>query len=834
MISFRMLSRTIGKVAVLTMVMAGLMLFKSSLSITQNSAYGDSPNTFTQTDWSGGSSATTAAHPSDQTGWTRYVSKDNNIDTTYPGRMLYSKASRQIVDDADTDFTGTRTKLNLTGTGAPAKLELDATISDPFYDSLSNWSNLPHFASMGYNSDAIQVGNYIYSIWSSWTTQFMRWDVANKKWEAFANPPFTVSDGYYMSSTALAYPGAGDYIYCLRGTATKDFYRYSISDDKWEKMADFPESINSRGSICGKGGVSGYIYGIGSPNTLYQYSIATDEWTQKANCTWSYDESAVLAYSGTGNDIYVSGAGTIYIDSTRYSRTAKYNTSTNQWTYITNMPFNLGYGGHQFVYPGTGDYIYATDSYSSWGFARFSISGQTWETLTNAPLLNYWGKGTFYIENNKLCYLKGHNYGRPFTFDLTTLIWDEPCSPPVLSNQEGDRYTYDSDAGIIYATPGNGDYRYFYKYTVAQNKWERLSSANVPFNTYRGTSMVYYKNYVYLLAGNGASNFARYSTAAGTWATLTAPLASVNYGGSIAGASVDGVDYIYAFRGTGTTTFWRYNITGNSWETRAVAPAVVSTGGYLLYPGSGDFLYAIPGNGSSAFWRYSLSGNSWEVMTVLPFTCNRQSTLLYPPGTGDFIYCLNSDIGFAKYSITGNTWTELDYTKFPQREYLMACSDANYIYATSSSAWGLNKYNLSTETWDDSSEQTFGYYGGNIVNVGDNVYYFGARTPNDTSLVGFYWFIPKYSISSNKFTEFIKAPFPITFGTKAAYPGAGEYIYVLEGRNTNHFWKLNVTDGTWTQLKDTTYRMSSYNKLTAGGGESGKVYAAKYYGGDGG
>ena len=59
--------------------------------------------TWLQTDWSGGESTDTANHADNQTSWTKYFSKDSNINTT-SGELKLSSISGSISETSDEDF----------------------------------------------------------------------------------------------------------------------------------------------------------------------------------------------------------------------------------------------------------------------------------------------------------------------------------------------------------------------------------------------------------------------------------------------------------------------------------------------------------------------------------------------------------------------------------------------------------------------------------------------------------------------------------------------------------------------------------------------------------
>ena len=72
-------------------------------------------------------------------------------------------------------------------------------------------------------------------------TSFYRYSPADNGWTALADPPNPDSGDAFKTGTALTWD-FGDYIYTLFGAATPDsrrwFYRYSISSNSWEALAN--------------------------------------------------------------------------------------------------------------------------------------------------------------------------------------------------------------------------------------------------------------------------------------------------------------------------------------------------------------------------------------------------------------------------------------------------------------------------------------------------------------------------------------------------------------------------------------------------------------------
>ena len=86
-----------GILGVIILAVVGLIYHQS---LVRGAVYG-----WLQTDWSGGASTTaTAVHPGDETGWTKYYSKDAVISTSTPGELSLASTTVTWTESANADF----------------------------------------------------------------------------------------------------------------------------------------------------------------------------------------------------------------------------------------------------------------------------------------------------------------------------------------------------------------------------------------------------------------------------------------------------------------------------------------------------------------------------------------------------------------------------------------------------------------------------------------------------------------------------------------------------------------------------------------------------------
>jgi N-acetylneuraminic acid mutarotase len=176
------------------------------------------------------------------------------------------------------------------------------------------------------------------------TSDFYRYSISKNKWVKRAKLPGTVGAG-----GSLVWSG-GDFIYALRGGGTSDFYRYSISKNKWVKRAKLPGTVGAGGSLVWSGGDFIYALRGGGTSDFYRYSISTNSWSKLASLPVKVDKGGALVRAG--NYIYaLSGSG--------LKQFYAYKVSDNHWIRLADLPqpaqqgTELAFAGlYIYVFPG--------------------------------------------------------------------------------------------------------------------------------------------------------------------------------------------------------------------------------------------------------------------------------------------------------------------------------------------------------------------------------------------------------------------------------------------------------------------------------------------------
>ncbi|MFO8035615.1 MAG: hypothetical protein R6U57_03190 [Anaerolineales bacterium] len=297
--------------------------------------------------------------------------------------------NEQYASDAGVEF-GIWTLLNDNTFRAQADANPGTTLPLPFPDlingytpavdvtaiSIGSWTwNPPPFPPLSISQGGDMVytgGNLIYVLQGGNSKGFWRYDIANHTWMGLKNTPINVRSG-----GGLVYPG-GNYIYAFfnnksQGKGNKtDFWRYSISNDHWKRMAPTPQKIGNNTALASPGG--NFIYVLpGKQQNFWAYNIFGNSWSNLSPAPGnigagtsliSFGGGALLAFQGNSTNFWI------------------YNISTDNWGALQSTPDKVRDGGSLAYH--SGNYVYAFQG-SATSFWRYNMTMNTWAVLTDAP-----------------------------------------------------------------------------------------------------------------------------------------------------------------------------------------------------------------------------------------------------------------------------------------------------------------------------------------------------------------------------------------------------------------------------------------------------------------
>jgi uncharacterized repeat protein (TIGR01451 family) len=223
---------------------------------------------------------------------------------------------------------------------------------------------------------------------------------------------------------------------------------------------------------------------------------------------------------------------------------------------------------------------------------------------------------------------------------------------------------------------------------------------------------------VYAFQG-GSTAFWAYDPAGNTWSTLASAPGTTADGSAL---TSDGERYIYAFQG-GSRAFYRYDAINDVWSDAAVAdlPAAASVtgvGASLVF--LDGFIYAFPGNSTNQFWRYSVNGNSWTQLGNAPNTVLVGGSLATD---GADIYALRGGGNiFWKYSASAATpvWSSLsNIGQSVGAGSGMVYADDGFLYATTGAGQNrIYRYDIEGDSWAQGTTGISPNTGGDLATDG--------------------------------------------------------------------------------------------------------------------
>ncbi|MEN9328302.1 MAG: hypothetical protein RI947_1110 [Candidatus Parcubacteria bacterium] len=773
------------------------------------------------------------------TAFWRYSISANTWDDAAAADLPSSNASANIGARLATDGTNI---YYIAGNGVPQLLKYN--ISGNTWSVLGSTPFAPYYGTdMSYYNGKLYVQSGLYK------TDFWEYSVSGDSWRKLANlqSTYATDQGPY-NGAALASNGAGT-LYSIAGQNILWMQTYGISAYNYPLSGTWVSGVMDLTYVSSWSSLATSVSTPGNSSITYETRSSSDRvsWTNwesvsggsisstaqryiqiRATLNTTSDrtqtpvlQSITVNYAGdttapTNPTVFTgasqSAGGTAITSGTTYSHASPYFS----WTGATDAETSV-YG--YYVYFGTSP-------------SADPETAGNYQTTANYTVTSALSNGTYYLRV-KTKDTVGNISAATTAF---TYIYAGVSAQNVVATSSSD-----FSAG----TATNVD--------TASNKiqlsgkagfWtqQRLTLAPATINNGAGWAYVSSSNKLYTFRGGTTTAFYEYDVGTDTWTSKAVAPATVATGGALA-AGPSG--YLYALRGGSTTTFWRYDIAGDSWSDVAAADILqtVGTGSALFYDGS-RYLYALTGNADDAFLRYDTTSDSWDALTNTNFgsPTNQPTNVVSAGGDlaydgSDTIYAIQGSVtgsgyyntGFAAYSISGASWTQL--TNLPatptadgaQIEYDSTSNAVYYIPANAKTF--LYKYDISTSTWSQLGDAPATLStGAAMKNIGGVLYILrgGATQQLYTyNIAKASWQVPTMGL----FSGFYRGSDVRTFTTGAEIiHGSGTYYYLTRGGVDNLFIRYDSSTGETVQLADappgfTTGAEMVYDSV------NGKIYA---------
>ena len=535
-----------------------------------------------------------------------------------------------------------------------------------------------------------------------------------------------------------------------------------------------------------------------------------------------------VAYDESSEKFYVAQGGNTV-------RFYEYSVTGDVWTRLADAPGTIYYGGGAVI--GPSGYIYVAQGGNTSGFWRYSISANTWDnTIASAPLTIGYGGSLVYDGSQYIYILRGNNSDFFWRYDTFSDVWESldkvDFGVPSISISNnvyvGGALTIDTVNQLIYAIQGNflpG----FSVYNMNTNEWTPLGI--VPsFDSY-GASLAYYPTdgSIYYTSGDSKPYLYKYDIDQQEWTRKANLPMGFSYGGSFSRAG----DYLYGFRATGTAILYRYDIKRDSWtiptrglfsrEYEGSSILTIGYGGDILKAGGGDY-YLLRGNYSDDFVRWNENTGEITRLANTPVGTYYGSAMAYD-SKNDRIFMTGTvyDRALFVYDISTNTWIEETSDPLPAA----GANGASMIYDGDRYIY-LQRGGGSANLYRFDTEGTAGAKWSSMTNS-PIAYGWGSELALDSGFIyalrgdnvannPFY----RYSIADNNWSAMTPLS-NVVYNEGFLTNGSDGYLYGARGGNTTDFFKYSISENSWSTLPSTPGQV-----YTGGSGESNglnKIYA---------
>ncbi|MEO0108666.1 MAG: T9SS type A sorting domain-containing protein, partial [candidate division WOR-3 bacterium] len=161
---------------------------------------------------------------------------------------------------------------------------------DPPASGVYPWSQQPDIPAgaraMKEGGGAAAVGEDIYLLKGSGTTEFYSYNLTSGTWITLASAPTGTSGKPFKNGSCIAASEDGTTIYALKGSLN-EFFKYDIATNTWSNLDNLPlTGTAGRKKVKDGAGLAclgGYVYALKGGNTLefWRYDPATPGWTEK-------------------------------------------------------------------------------------------------------------------------------------------------------------------------------------------------------------------------------------------------------------------------------------------------------------------------------------------------------------------------------------------------------------------------------------------------------------------------------------------------------------------------------------------------------------------------
>lgn len=292
-------------------------------------------------------------------------------------------------------------------------------------------------------------GRYIYAFKGNNTNEFQLYNVSGDSWTMRCSIPYALEGRKKVKNgAALAYDGTDSIIYAIKGGNTLEFWKYFVNHDTWHQVTKgLPLDYSGRKVKYGSGlvylrqGQNRYIYFLKGSRTreFYRYHIQGDSWTNLPDVPLGESQKECRAGS-----CIVRAGDYIYCVKSYYNEFFAYDYDIMEWQKRKSVPLvnrlekkKKVKDGAAMAYDGTRRIIYLFKGGNTDEFWGYFPEADTWIELPSIPIYPYNKKvksgGALTQVGGNIYALKGNR-----TLEFWMFSWDTTDKGLLKEDKEED------------------------------------------------------------------------------------------------------------------------------------------------------------------------------------------------------------------------------------------------------------------------------------------------------------------------------------------------------------------------------------------------------------
>jgi hypothetical protein len=249
---------------------------------------------------------------------------------------------------------------------------------------------------LAYSEESDATG-FIYAFKGNNRCEFYKYNITDNAWFTKESiPAYGASGRKKAVKKGASMTKAGDKLYATKGNNSLEFWRYAPAGADaypWTQLTNVPFGLKNikegSGSVTVAFGETTYVYLLKGSGTreFYRFNILTNTWEPRAD--------APAGTSGktfkNGSCITFDGANAIYALKASYNEFFAYNCSTNTWNTLTALPFIGNLGKKKKVKDGAGvanhgNVVYALKGGNTLEFWFYRTDSGKWTQGRDMPI----------------------------------------------------------------------------------------------------------------------------------------------------------------------------------------------------------------------------------------------------------------------------------------------------------------------------------------------------------------------------------------------------------------------------------------------------------------